>query len=164
MEKEILSYSFVYGGFLGLCLVLLTTIFYLFDSTSILPYLNIYSIIFFLFIIVFSFFALLNFNTSNKLIVFKTYFSISFLILCVALLISRVYFYVLYNLLDPNLIIDYVALYSSRFPEHTHHMSINYNDIIKSNFTLGVQLQAYVFSLIPCALYSAIISLFIKKK
>ncbi len=165
MKNDFKYYAFLKGTYLGFGLVLLTTVFYIYDSLQLLPTWNTYSIVYVIVLFAYSIYWVFIFckkNTHNTYI-FKQYFTFSFLILAVALFCSKMYIFVLYNIIDTNLLSEYA--------EHTykkHHADIiNYSfdqwySLIQVNFKLLNQLQEYVFSLIPCTLYSAIISLLMK--
>jgi len=163
--RDIQCYSFVHGMFLGLILILLTTIFYVFDSYLILPRLGFYSLLFLFILFIYSFCAVINF-VNKKIMVqyrFKDYFTIIFLILAQALFFSKTYVLVLYLMIDRSLISEY-ACYT--YEQHNViNMGYSFDtwlDLVKQNFKFSMQMQEYVFSLIPCTLYSAIISLLIK--
>ena len=69
----------------------------------------------------------------------------------------------LYLILDHNLILEYA--YYTYDKHNVVNMDYSFEQwlkFVKQNFTFSMQLQEYVFSLIPCTLYSAIISLLIK--
>ena len=165
MKKDFQYYSFIQGGILGLILLVITTMFYICDSHSLLPAMNIYSICFFTSLFMYSCYALIKFSKQYCVIQynFKIYFSISFLLLAIALLISRIYIVILYNIIDINLITEYFT-----YTHQQHNIDlIGYSDddwleLVQKNFSFLGQLQSYVFSLIPCTLYSAIISLLMK--
>ena len=96
---------------------------------------------------------------------FKYYFSICFLVMCTALLCSGIYIYFLYNFIDHDLIIQYANFeYSKCLASSVCNISFEEClEIYQNNyFSIYGQFQAYVFSLIPCTLYSAIISLLMK--
>ena len=146
----------LYNGFLlGLILCFLTLFFYflypkiLFETTS-------HSAIF---IAIFLFFPLLmTFKKNDIIYTFKEYFSIVFLVLSVSSLMYSLFTIILYNILENNVVGIYGLLPSVFFDLKLD----NDNQYFIHSFTLLSQLNSYVFWLIPCILYSALISLWKK--
>ena len=70
----------------------------------------------------------------------------------------------LYNIIDPTLILDYAELISSL--QVYKDPSVDNSDALYllylQNFSLKNQFNAYIFSLMPCGLYSTLVSLFFK--
>mgnify|MGYP001186631770 CR=1 FL=1 len=167
MKKDIKYYAFLEGCYLGIILCGLTTTAYFLDSNLLLPKINLYSIIFVVMQLSYSVYVL---NKSHALINrdiydFKYYFSICFLVLSVSLFLSSLYFYFLYNVFNNDLITQYVSFeYSKCIAFSSCNVSIEDFEEIYLNdyFSIYGQFQSYVFSLIPCTLYSAIISLLMK--
>tara|TARA_B100000427_G_C15452832_1_gene570367 strand:- start:659 stop:1168 length:510 start_codon:yes stop_codon:yes gene_type:complete len=165
MKNDFKYYAFLHGAYLGFGLMILATLFYVYDSVQLLPTWTLYSVIYIIVLFTYSICAVLIFcrKKINSRYIFKQYFTISFLILAVALFFSKMHMFILYNIVDSNLLLDYADYTYSK-----HQMDIaNYSfeqwfSVIKVNFKLLNQLQEYVFSLIPCTLYSAIISLLMK--
>ncbi len=146
----------LYNGFLlGLILCILTLFFYflypkiLFETTS---YSTIFIFIFLLFPI------LMIFKNFDIIYTFKEYFSIVFVVLSVSSLIYSFFIILLYNILENNVVGIYGLLPSVFFDLKLDDDS---NYFIHS-FTILSQLNSYVFWLMPCILYSALISLFKK--
>ncbi|MAQ31588.1 MAG: hypothetical protein CMD26_02495 [Flavobacteriales bacterium] len=167
MKKDIQYYSFIEGCYLGIVFCLLTIIAYSIDTKLLLPTTNLYSVSFLIAQFSFAFYSVkksyVKFNVTRY--DFKYYFSICFLLLCVALFFSSVLFYFLYNVFNSNLISDFISFEYSKCTQLTScNMSIDdfYQTYLGDYFSMYGQFQAYVFSLIPCTLYSAIISLLMK--
>ena len=165
MDNDIKKYSFKEGIYLGSSLILLISIFYCFDSKNIIPQYNIYSIVFMLILLGFPFFSVYKYPYELSNTVFKSYFSICFLVMSISLLITTIYFYFLYNLIDPSLINQYTEIQYEKCQLHPD-CSSSFEEIFEfykyDYFSISSQLHSYVFSLIPCTLYSSIISLLIK--
>ena len=165
MKHYIQSYSFKHGIYLGSYLILFTTIFYLYNAKLLLPRLGLYSILFVIILLGYSICVLLNFSKTHKLnhYDFKAYFTVCFLILAIALLFSKIYIYILYVICDPNLIKDYsLYIYETNNIVSSGYSLDEWIQLVKNNFHFFKQMQDYVFTLIPCTLCSAIISLLMK--
>ena len=158
MDKKIYEHAFFYGTKFGLFCICWTSFFYVLNSKNLLPQLSFYTISLLFFIIFISFIVTYIFKYSSVFL-FKTYFSICFLFLAISLIILRIYYFLLYNYFDPHLISEYFDFYITNFGDYI----IEDKNIFMKNFSFLKQLQAYVFSLIPCALYSAFISLLVVK-
>ncbi len=163
MKKENRNYSFIKGFYLGLVLILITIIFYAFDLEKIIIIGSSYSIIFVICLLFYPVFFLYRLNSSFFISesVFKVYFSTCFLILSTALFVMTLFSYCLYNFIDTNLIFNYAEYQYSRTSLNSSFetfLEIYQNEY----FSIFGQLQSYVFSLIPCILYSALISLLMK--
>ena len=163
MKKENRNYSIIKGIYLGVLLILITIIFYAFDSDKIIPRGSSYSIFCLICLLFYPVFFLYRlkpiFFTSKP--IFKVYFSTSFLILSTALFLMTLFSYFLYNFIDTNLIFDYVEY---QYNSTKFHSSFETCLVMYQNeyFSMSGQFQSYIFSLIPCILYSALISLLIK--
>ncbi len=169
MKKDIQYYSFIEGCYLGIVLCLLTIIAYFVDTKLLLPTTNLYSVLFLIIQFAYAFYsvkkACLKFDVT--IYDFKYYFSICFLLLCVALFLYSVLFYFLYNVFNNNLISAFISFeYSKCIQISSCNMSLDdfYQTYLGDYFSMYGQFQSYVFSLIPCTLYSAIISLLMKIK
>ena len=73
---------------------------------------------------------------------------------------------VLYNVIDQTLISDYVEFMNTKKDIYLYsgHTLESYREMISHSYSVKMQFQSYVFSLIPCTLYSAVISLLMKKR
>jgi len=165
MKKDFKCYAFYQGAYLGFGLIALTTVFYIYNSLQLLPTWNMYSVLYIVMLFAYSIYCSAVFyrKTTNKIYVFRQYFTISFLILAVALMCSKIYMYILYNTMDSTLLLEYAEYtYNKHNVDMTHYSFDQWLTVIKGNFKALNQLQEYVFSLIPCTLYSAIISLLMK--
>ena len=165
MKKRIKKHAFSQGAYLGLFLLLIMNIFYFSNPESIMSGFNTYSILFMLVLLIYPVVAIYNFDFSITESIFKDYFSTSFIIMLTALLITTSYSYLLYNFIDCDLINQYVDLqYDTCLKNPNCNMSFEESLLLYKNdyFSISGQLHSYVFSLIPCTLYSAIISLFMK--
>ena len=169
MKKDIQYYSFIQGCYLGVMLCLLTIIAYLIDTKLLLSKINFYSVSFLITQFMYTIYSVkkasLKFDVNTY--DFKYYFSICFLILCVALFCYSVCFYFLYNVFNNNLISDFISFeYSKCLQISSCNMSMDdfHQTYLDNYFSMYGQFQSYVFSLIPCTLYSAIISLLMKIK
>jgi len=165
MQKRIKKYAFSQGAYLGLFLLLIMNIFYFHNSESIMSGFNTYSILFMLVLLIYPIISIYTFNFSTTKNIFKDYFSTSFIIMLTALLITTFYSYFLYNFIDYDLINQYVDLqYDICVKNPNCNMSFEESLLLYKNdyFSISGQLQSYVFALIPCTLYSAIISLLMK--
>ena len=165
MKKEIKIFSLKYGLFLGFILLIVNTSFYLYNSKLLLPAINEYTITCILIVIMYSIYSLFNFKSIFRDLdfSFKTRFSICFLILCIATWIVKMCDFVLYNYINPELISEYA--HYMYILQNSEEMGYDYDiwmGMMNNNFTLLNQIQAYVFGLIPCTLYSAIISLCVR--
>tara|TARA_Y100000589_G_scaffold177056_1_gene167863 strand:- start:19492 stop:19974 length:483 start_codon:yes stop_codon:yes gene_type:complete len=158
MDKKIYEHALFNGAKFGFFCICWTSFFYVLNSKNILPQPSFYTVSLLLFMILFSFIVTYIFKYSS-FFSFKTYFSICFLFLAISLIILRVYYFLLYNYFDPHLISEYFEFYITNFDDYI----IGDKNNFMKNFSFLKQLQAYVFSLIPCALYSALISLLVIK-
>ena len=168
MQKELRNYAFRNGCYLGVLFIFLTIIFYLFDSNALLPEINMYSVFFYGFLLIFPIYSIKRFKLilSIQQHSFKELFSIGFLILALSLFISMLQTIVLYNVIDQTLISDYVEFMNTKKDIYLYsgHTLDSYREMISHSFSVKMQFQSYVFSLIPCTLYSAVISLLMKKR
>jgi hypothetical protein len=165
MKKRIKKYAFSQGTYLGLILLLFMNIFYFHNSASIMPGFNTYSILFMLILLIYPIISIYNFHFSKTKNIFKDYFSTAFIIMFTGLLITTLYSYFLYNWIDGDLINHYVDLQHDKCLKNPNcDMSFEESLLLYKNkyFSIAGQLQSYVFALIPCTLYSAIISLLMK--
>ena len=85
MDQEIKIYSFFKGICLGLTLILTITVFYFFDSKSIIPQLNTYSCVFMFLLLIFPIISVYKYPFIASKHTFKNYFSISFIVMCIGL-------------------------------------------------------------------------------
>ena len=165
MKKDVKYYAFYQGAYLGFGLIMLTTALYMYDSLQLLPKWNMYSILYIVMLFTYSvYFSVVFYRKKlNKTYVFKQYFTVSFLMLAVALMCSKIYVVILYNTIDSNLLLEYAEYTYKTYNIDVMDYSFDqWLTVIKSNFKPLNQFQEYVFSLIPCTLYSAIISLLMK--
>ena len=165
MVLEHRKYAIKNGLFFGLGYVIISLLFYFFDKTLLYAG-NTYSICFWALFLLFPIYLIKNnnFELSN----FKDFFSIIFLSFALAMFILLVFKWVLHNIIDPGLTDVYVNIMIEKVNQNPE-LAVNDMDeeYFANNFELKNQINAYVFFLIPCALYSAIISLIIstaKKK
>ena len=168
MDNKIRNYSFINGMFLGLILILIITSHYLYSSESILPLFNscFYSSLIVLFLYSISALRYVQLSMIEYDFSFKLCFSIVFLILATALFFMSLYYYVLYNFIDKNLLNQYVTYQYDiclRSPDCDMSFELYFQFYQNKHFSFYGQIQQWIFSLIPCTLYSAIISLFMKK-
>jgi hypothetical protein len=165
MNQEVKKYSFFQGIYLGCALILVITFFYFFDSTSIVPQFNIYACVFMFLLLIFPIISVYKYPFIESGRVFKNYFSICFMVMCIALLFTTCYLYFLYNYIDNNLIQEYVEMQYAQClsnPDCTISFEESLTFYKDDYFSMSGQFHSYVFSLIPCTLYSSIISLLIK--
>jgi hypothetical protein len=175
MQKDTIRFSIYCGLILASLLVFITTFVYAYDSDLMLfsfgllkpllwvgGVLNLYAVIWYVVIFFFPIICLLKFISINYIgvYVFKDYFSIIFLILCTSLFIYTIYTVGFYILIDNSLMINNDNYIIMSLGENSIDSSPLY-DIFLNAFTLKSQIQLYVFALIPCILYSTIISLFV---
>ena len=175
MQKDTIRFSIYCGLVLASLLVFVTTFIYAYNSDLMLfsfgvlkpllwvgSVLNLYAIIWYVVILCFPLICLLKFIVTNysKVYVFKDYFSIIFLILCVSLFIYTIYTVGFYIFIDNNLMINNNNYIIMSLGESSIDSSQLY-DIFMNAFTLKSQIQLYVFALIPCIIYSTIISLLV---
>ena len=164
MEKKYNYFVIYHGVILGLFLIAITTFFYIQNSTYLLPGFNLFSIIFLLVLLLFSFFSLRIFVKKHiqHNYHFRTFFSICFLIMLVGTFLSKMYLFLLYNF-DNKLMLEYVDYtYSMQKNLNPEYSIQDWANTVSVHFTFLKQIQSYVFTLIPCTLYAAIISLLIK--
>ena len=164
MEKKYNYFVIYHGVILGLFLIAITTFFYIQNSTYLLPGFNLFSIIFLLVLLLFSFFSLRIFVKKHiqHNYHFRTFFSICFLIMLVGTFLSKMYLFLLYNF-DNKLMLEYVDYtYSMQKNLNPEYSVQDWANTVSGHFTFLKQIQSYVFTLIPCTLYAAIISLLIK--
>jgi len=91
---------------------------------------------------------------------FKDVFSVVFLGFVSATFVYSLFTWVLYTLIDPSVTQIYVELMMEKVNQNPSLFPKEMNeDYFVSNFELKNQLNAYVFFLIPCVLYSALIAL-----
>ena len=175
MQKDIIRFSIYCGIILASLLAFITTFIYTYNSDLMLfsfgvlkPFLwvgsvfNLYAIIWYIVMLFFPLICLIKFIVINysKVYVFKDYFSIIFLILCTSLFIYTIYTVGFYIVIDNSLMMknnNYIIMISGEISM----TSSSLYDIFLNAFTLKSQIQLYVFALIPCILYSTMISLFV---
>ena len=165
MKKDFKYYAFLKGTYLGFALIILTTVFYIYDSLQLLPTWNVYSVLYVITLFAYSIYCVCIFcrKKTNSTYIYKQYFTVSFLILAVALFFSKIYIFILYSIVDSNLLLEYADYtYEKHHVEMMNYSCDQWFSVVQGNFKLLNQLQEYVFSLIPCTLYSAIISLLMK--
>ena len=91
---------------------------------------------------------------------FKDVFSVIFLGFVSATLVYSLFTWVLYTLIDPSVLQIYVELMMEKVNQNPSLYPKEMNeDYFVANFEFKNQLNAYVFFLIPCVLYSALIAL-----
>ena len=154
------------GIILGVILISLNIFIYFF-----LPHLLHHGLIYnILFYIIFLSFPVLSIIQNGIVFQsFKVLFSIVFLTLCVSLFLFTGFTLLLYNIFDENLIFDYLTSLEDfnknfgTFNGVTALSNEEFNSIMSKNFSIKNQLNSYIFSLIPCILYSSLISLLIKR-
>tara|TARA_B100000963_G_C22626799_1_gene672790 strand:+ start:377 stop:745 length:369 start_codon:yes stop_codon:yes gene_type:complete len=100
---------------------------------------------------------------------FKSYFTILFLSQAISIFFHMIFVFIIYKLIDRNLFEEYVNinaenLSSSKdnFFSNNLHYSKDYRQDLIDSFNFKNQLNSYIFSLLPCIVYSALISLLLK--
>ena len=165
MKKKILYFSCKSGILLGFLLALITFFFFNYDAYQLMPHYNVYYVCFYITFLIFPIIISFLFLKQHQKIGFKDLFSIIFLILCNSIFIHTIFTWLLYNLIEPNLIIQYADYMLDKISS-SQIESIDLDNVysnLLSSFSLTNQLHSYVFFLIPCILYSTILSLFMKK-
>ena len=126
----------------------------------------VFPFLFWFFFFLFPIYVLIR-NKLN-LISFKDFFSVLFLVFVIGNLLYSLFSWFLYNILDPNLIILYGDVMlenmlrdSVTILQNEQELSSQY---FAQNFSIKSQINAYVFFLIPCAIYSFLISFLMKVK
>ena len=107
MKKKILYFSLYSGAVLGFLLSLITFFFYYYDSCQLIPQLNSYYLCFYVTTLIFPILICYLFFSKQKEFLFRELFSVIFLILSTSILIHTLFTWFLYNLIEPNLIIQY---------------------------------------------------------
>ena len=174
MQKDIKIFSICSGLTLALILVAITHYNYIFNIDALLSSFGIfkplswlngtfstYAIFWYSCLFISPFLCVLCFNFihSPSEYLFKDFFAISFLNLSLAFFIYTLYTLFLYVYLDNKLFImnnDYII----KMLGDASINSIPLYDIFLNPFTIKNQFHLYVFSLIPCILFSTFISLF----
>ena len=156
MSVEYRNYAFNRGIVMGFALCLITIFFYFFDYNLLFQG-RIHAVSFF---IVFSLFPILIvLQKTISMSTFKDYFSVLFLILATSSLVYTFFTYLLFNSLSENVVGVYGLLPSLLIlPEDGLELGFPVND-----FSIFSQLNSYIFWLMPCTLFSSIISLLMKR-
>ena len=169
MLLEYRKLSFFSGVILSFLLCLITIGFYLFEPNR-LHETFFYPVVFYCFLFLFPIFVVKK-KIKIKNSVFKDYFSIIFLILSIAIFGHMLFTLLLYNVIDQQLITHFVDIKMTDYINLINQGEIlgsdSENQIYNSllvNFSVKSQFNSYIFSLIPCVLYSALISLLFKIK
>tara|TARA_B100000287_G_C20288111_1_gene644798 strand:+ start:150 stop:662 length:513 start_codon:yes stop_codon:yes gene_type:complete len=169
MLLEYRKLSFIGGVILSFLLSFITTLFYLFDSDKLHETL-FYPGFFYCILLLFPIIVLIQ-KIKTKNYIFKDIFSIVFLMLSVALLGHMLFTLLLYNIIDKHLVVHFIDVKMTEYVNLIHQGGVLSpdleNDIYNSllvNFSIKSQFNSYIFSLIPCVLYSALISLLFKIK
>ena len=156
MLLEHRNYALKNGFLLAGILCFLTLCIY-FINQKILFETTIHSILFILFFLFFPIIKIImKFDIATT---FKEFFSITFLMLAFASLIYAIFTFVFYNMLNYNLVSIY-GLLPSVFLEL--QLDSN-NEYFIHSFSCQSQFNSYIFWLIPCTLYAALISLLMNK-
>ena len=161
MLLEHRNYAFINGLLLGLIYSCVTIFLYFLDVNMLFSGL-FYPLFFWFFFLLFPIYVIRK--SSIVLSTFKEIFSIVFLLFVVATFIYSSFTWVLYNLIDPsiiNLYVDIMLENISNQPLNNYPQELN-ESLFIHNFSFRNQLNAYIFFLIPCVLYSFIISLIMK--
>ena len=166
MLSSVKKYSVVCGFILSCILILMSLIFYLADPSS-LNKSNLYKLLFYLFILIFP--LAFTLNKYSHFDNFKSYFTILFLSQAIAIFFHMIFVLIIYKLIDGNLFEEYVNINAENlsnskdnfFPNNFHH-SKDYRQGLIDSFNFKNQLNSYIFSLLPCIVYSALISLLLK--
>ena len=168
MEIKIRNYSFFRGVLLGFIIVLMTTIIYVYSPALHLSKTNstFYLTLFTLVLCPIMILKYMQFHMTQYAYSFKLCFSIIFLIIATALLLIYLYYYIVYNFVAIDLFNELICYqYEMCLASSDCDMSLEaYMQFYKDKyFSFYGQIQQWIFSLIPCTLYSAIICLFMKK-
>lgn len=150
------------GLFLSLFLIVLTLVFYFFLPEFLHKGVS-FPIIFYC--LLFFYPPLVIKLLLPALTIYKQVFSIAFLILFVALFFYMIFTLLLYNVINQNLITDFVdskMTYMLNNEVDDSSKELVY-DSLMNNFSIKSQFNSYIFSLIPCVLYSSLISLLLAK-
>jgi len=150
------NYAVKMGAFLGVSLFFVTLFLYFF-SKYILFETRCHSVIFLAIVLIYTVYLLMQQNVG--LSTFKEFFSVIFLFLVSAYFIYALFTYFLYDLSDLDVIGVYGLLPAVQLSSDI--LDLNNNEGLH-DFSLKSQLNSYIFSLIPCTLYAALISLLMK--
>lgn len=169
MLLEYRKLSLISGLILSFLLCIITICFYLLDSNKLHETL-FYPVFFYCVLLLFPLIVLKQ-KINIQISTFKDCFSVIFLILSVALLGHMLFTLLLYNVIDQHLVTHFVDV---KMRDYIHIVNQGKvldaeleNDIYNSlliNFSIKSQFNSYIFALIPCVLYAALISLLIKIK
>ena len=166
MLNSVKKYSVVCGFVLSCILILTSIIFYLVDPSN-LNKNNSYKLFFYLFIMIFPLvFALNKYSHFDN---FKSYFTILFLSQAISIFFHMIFVFIIYRLIDENLFEEYVNINAENFSDskdnffsNNLHYNKDYRQDLIDSFNFKNQLNSYIFSLLPCIVYSALISLLLK--
>ena len=169
MLLEYRKLSFGSGVVLSFLLCFITMLVYLFDSDKLHETL-FYPVVFYCVLLSFPVFVLKQ-QIKSKISIFKDCFSIIFLMLSIALLGHMLFTLLLYNVIDQHLVTHFIDVKMTEYINIINKGKILdadlENDIYNSlliNFSIKSQFNSYIFALIPCVLYAALISLLFKIK
>ena len=169
MLLEHRKFGFFNGILLSVLLCLITFCFYLFDSDKLHETL-IYPTFFYCVLLLFPIIILKKKYSIEKHF-FRDCFSIVFLIQSIALFGFMIFTLLLYNVVDNQLIAHFVDVKMTDYSNIVNqvegldtNLESNFHDSLLMNFSIKSQFNSYIFSLIPCVLYAALISLLFKTK
>ena len=145
------------GFLLGLLYCFVVVLFYFFNLEMLFSGWG-FSVVFWILFLVFAIYLLQTHELG--LFKFKDVFSVVFLGFVSATFVYSLFTWVLYTLIDPSVIQIYVELMMEKVNQNPSLYPKEMNeDYFVANFEFKNQLNAYVFFLIPCVLYSALIAL-----
>jgi hypothetical protein len=169
MLLEYRKLSLISGVILSCLLCLITICFYLLDADKLHETL-FYPALFYCVLLLFPVIVLKQ-KIKNRISIFKDFFSIIFLMLSTALLGHMFFTLLLYNVIDQNLVTHFVDIKMTDYINIVHQGEVldtelenNIYNSLRANFSIKNQFNSYIFALIPCVLYAALISLLFKIK
>jgi hypothetical protein len=145
------------GFLLGLLYCLVVLLFYFFNLEMLFSGWG-FSLVFWLLFLLFPIYLL---KTSELVLFkFKDVFSVIFLGFVSATFLYSLFTWLLYSVVDPSVIQIYVELMMEEVHQNPDLYPKEMNeDYFIANFEFKNQINAYVFFLIPCVLYSALVAL-----
>ena len=166
MSNSVKKYSLLCGLILSCTLIITSLIFYLVDPSS-LNNSKSYKFLFYLFLLFFP--ILFTLNKYSHFSSFKSHFTILFLSQAISIFFHMIFVFTIYKLIDVNLFEEFVNINSKNllelkadFPLNNSFDSKDYRQEFIDSFNLKNQINSYIFSLLPCIVYSALISLLLK--
>ncbi len=166
MSKSLKKYSLLCGLALSCIIIVMSLIFYLVDPSSINKSKS-YKLLFYLILLLFP--IIFTLNKYNYFSDFKSHFTILFLSQAISIFFHMIFVFTIYKLIDADLFEEFVNINSNNLLELNLDIPLNnsfdskdYRQEVIDSFNLKNQINSYIFSLLPCIVYSALISLLIK--